>query len=37
MAGNGDDKHDETIAQIKQQIELLLNDTSVPRNVKSGA
>ncbi|VVB76984.1 Uncharacterised protein [uncultured archaeon] len=27
-------KNDETIAQIKQQIDLLLNDNSVPRNVK---
>ncbi|MGI0141899.1 MAG: UPF0147 family protein [Candidatus Micrarchaeales archaeon] len=26
---------DETIAQIKQQIEMLLGDNSVPRNVKS--
>ena len=30
-----DNKHDETIAQIKQQIEVLLNDNSVPRNVKA--
>jgi uncharacterized protein (UPF0147 family) len=31
-----DDKnHDETIAQVKQQIDLLLNDSSVPRNVKA--
>lgn len=30
-----DKKFDETIAQIKQQIEMLLNDNSVPRNVKS--
>ncbi|MGB9732387.1 MAG: UPF0147 family protein [Candidatus Micrarchaeia archaeon] len=28
-------KYDETIAQIKQQIDLLLNDNSVPRNVKN--
>jgi len=28
-------KYEETIEQIKQQIELLLNDNSVPRNVKS--
>ena len=26
---------EETIAQIKQQIDLLLNDNSVPRNVKN--
>ncbi|MDE1870479.1 MAG: UPF0147 family protein [Candidatus Micrarchaeota archaeon] len=26
---------DETIAQVRQQIEMLLNDNSVPRNVKS--
>ncbi|MDE1825642.1 MAG: UPF0147 family protein [Candidatus Micrarchaeota archaeon] len=26
---------DETISQIKQQIDMLLNDNSVPRNVKS--
>jgi len=25
---------DETIAQVKQQIEMLLGDSSVPRNVK---
>lgn len=30
-----DKKHDETIAQIRQQIEMLLNDNSVPRNVKT--
>ena len=30
-----DKKHDETIAQIKQQIDILLNDNSVPRNVKA--
>ncbi|MCL5100359.1 MAG: UPF0147 family protein [Candidatus Marsarchaeota archaeon] len=30
-----DKKHDETITQIKQQIEMLLNDNSVPRNVKN--
>jgi uncharacterized protein len=30
-----DKKHDETIAQIRQQIEMLLNDNSVPRNVKA--
>jgi hypothetical protein len=29
-----DKKFDETITQIKQQIEMLLNDNSVPRNVK---
>ena len=29
-----DKKHDETIAQVRQQIDLLLNDNSVPRNVK---
>ena len=28
-------KYEETIEQIKQQIDLLLNDNSVPRNVKS--
>jgi uncharacterized protein (UPF0147 family) len=28
-------KFDETIAQIKQQIDILLNDNSVPRNVKT--
>ena len=28
-------KYEETIEQIKQQIELLLNDNSVPRNVKN--
>jgi uncharacterized protein (UPF0147 family) len=28
-------KYDETITQIKQQIDLLLNDSSVPRNVKN--
>ncbi len=28
-------KFDETISQIKQQITILLNDTSVPRNVKA--
>jgi len=28
-------KYEETIGQIKQQIDLLLNDNSVPRNVKS--
>ncbi len=26
---------DETISQVKQQIDILLNDNSVPRNVKS--
>ncbi|MGC8586674.1 MAG: UPF0147 family protein [Candidatus Micrarchaeia archaeon] len=26
---------EETIAQVKQQIETLLNDSSVPRNVKN--
>jgi uncharacterized protein (UPF0147 family) len=26
---------EETIAQVRQQIEVLLNDNSVPRNVKS--
>ena len=31
-----DDKSlDENIAQIKQQLEMLLNDNSVPRNVKA--
>jgi hypothetical protein len=30
-----DKKNDETITQIKQQIDLLLNDNSVPRNVKA--
>jgi uncharacterized protein (UPF0147 family) len=30
-----DKKLDEAIAQIKQQIEVLLNDNSVPRNVKT--
>jgi uncharacterized protein len=30
-----DKKNDETIMQIKQQIDLLLNDNSVPRNVKA--
>jgi hypothetical protein len=30
-----DKKHEETISQIKQQIDVLLNDNSVPRNVKS--
>ena len=30
-----DKKHDETIAQVRQQIDLLLNDNSVPRNVKA--
>ncbi len=30
-----DKKHEETITQIKQQIEMLLNDNSVPRNVKT--
>lgn len=28
-------KNEETIAQIKQQIDMLLNDNSVPRNVKA--
>ncbi len=28
-------KFDETITQVKQQLEMLLNDNSVPRNVKS--
>ncbi len=28
-------KFDETITQIKQQIDILLNDNSVPRNVKT--
>ncbi len=28
-------KFDETLAQIKQQIDILLNDNSVPRNVKT--
>ncbi len=28
-------KFDETITQITQQLDLLLNDNSVPRNVKS--
>ena len=26
---------DETITQVKQQIDMLLNDNSVPRNVKN--
>jgi len=30
-----DKKNEDTIAQIKQQIDLLLNDNSVPRNVKA--
>ena len=30
-----DKKHEETITQIRQQIEMLLNDNSVPRNVKT--
>ncbi len=30
-----DKKNEETVAQIKQQIDLLLNDNSVPRNVKA--
>jgi uncharacterized protein (UPF0147 family) len=30
-----DKKQEETINQIKQQIDLLLNDNSVPRNVKN--
>jgi uncharacterized protein (UPF0147 family) len=30
-----DAKYEETIAQAKQQIEILLNDNSVPRNVKT--
>ena len=30
-----DKKNEETITQIKQQIDLLLNDNSVPRNVKA--
>lgn len=30
-----DDKLEGTITQIKQQIEMLLNDNSVPRNVKT--
>lgn len=30
-----DKAFEETIAQIKQQIEILLNDNSVPRNVKT--
>jgi uncharacterized protein (UPF0147 family) len=30
-----EEKYEETIGQIKQQIDLLLNDNSVPRNVKS--
>lgn len=29
-----DKKFEETIAQVKQQIDILLNDNSVPRNVK---
>ena len=28
-------KFDETIGQVKQQIDVLLNDNSVPRNVKT--
>jgi Uncharacterised protein family (UPF0147). len=28
-------KYESTIQQIKQQIDLLLNDNSVPRNVKN--
>ena len=34
MAKNNE-KFDEAIAQVRQQIEMLLNDNSVPRNVKS--
>ncbi len=30
-----DKKQDEAIVQIKQQIDILLNDNSVPRNVKT--
>jgi uncharacterized protein len=30
-----DRKIDESIAQIRQQIEMLINDNSVPRNVKA--
>jgi uncharacterized protein (UPF0147 family) len=30
-----DKKHEETITQVKQQIDILLNDNSVPRNVKA--
>ncbi len=33
MAGNK--KFDETLAQVAQQIDILLNDNSVPRNVKT--
>ena len=33
MASNNN--HDETIVQVRQQIDMLLNDNSVPRNVKS--
>ncbi len=28
-------KFDESITQVKQQIDMLINDNSVPRNVKS--
>jgi uncharacterized protein (UPF0147 family) len=31
----GPKKYEETIIQIKQQIDILLNDNSVPRNVKN--
>lgn len=34
MAKDSNSKFDETIVQIKQQIDMLLNDNSVPRNVK---
>jgi uncharacterized protein (UPF0147 family) len=30
-----DKKQEELITQVKQQIEMLLNDNSVPRNVKT--
>ncbi len=40
MAHQGDytgdnKKFDETISQVRQQIDILLNDNSVPRNVKN--
>ncbi len=33
--GKNNEKFDEAIMQVKQQIDMLLNDNSVPRNVKS--
>ncbi len=35
MANGKNAKYEDLIEQIKQQIDLLLNDTSVPRNVKN--